>query len=74
MDELLNILYDLYPDVDFEEEDRLVDDGLLDADDIEAISAEIEEQLGVTIDPQYQNATYFNSAEDLYDLIQNLES
>ena len=74
MDELLNILYDLFPDVDFDEEDRLVDDGLLDTDDIESICDEIEEQFGVAISEEYQNATYFNSAEDLYELIQNLES
>ncbi len=74
MDEFMSILYDLFPEVDFDEEDRLVDDGLLDSDDIESIVSEVEAQLGVTIPEEYQNSTYFNSAEDMYDLIQSLEA
>ena len=74
MDELLSILYDLFPEVDFEEEDRLVDDGILDSDDIDSIVTEVEAQLGVAIPEEYQNATYFNSAEDMYDLIQSLDA
>ena len=72
MDELLNILTELFPDVDFETEDRLVDDGILDSYDIETIVSEVEDQLGVSIPSECCTAEYFNSAEDLYDLIQSL--
>lgn len=73
MEDFLNILYDLFPEVDFETEDRLVDEGILDAYDIESIVSEVEDQLGLVIPAEYQNATYFNSAEDMYDLIQRLD-
>ena len=73
MEELLNLLYDLFPDVDFLEEDNLVDDGILDTDDIDAIVTEIEDEFGVTIPVEYQTASYFNSADDMYELIRSLD-
>ena len=61
MEELLEILNDLHPDVDFETCDSLIDDKILDSFDIVTISAE-------KITPEN-----FNSAEALYALIQELE-
>ena len=73
MDDLLDILTNLFPDVDFETEDRLVDDKILDSYDLDSIVAEIEDQFGVTVPAEYVNARYFNSAEDMYDMIQKLD-
>lgn len=45
MDEILEILKDLHPDVDFESCDTLIDDGILDSFDIVTIIAEISDTL-----------------------------
>lgn len=73
MEELLDILSNLFPDVDFETEDRLVDEKLLDSYDLDSIVAEIEDQFGVSVPADCVNAENFNSAEAMYDLIQRLE-
>lgn len=73
MDELLELLSNIFPDVDFETEDALVDDGILDSDDLDSIVSEIEDQYGVTIPGELVSADNFNSAEDMYDLIRRLE-
>jgi len=72
MDELFEILSDLFPDVDFETEDRLVDDKILDSYDLDSIVSEIEDQFDVTIPADMVTAENFNSVEDMYDLIQKL--
>ncbi len=72
MDELLNILSELHPDVDFEEEDMLVDDGIIDSFDIVTIVSEIQERMDVVIGAKYITPENFNSAEALYDLIEQI--
>ena len=73
METLLEILSDLHPDVDFETEDRLIDDKILDSFDIISIISEVADQFDVTISAEYIVHENFNSAEALYDLIQKLE-
>ena len=72
MDELLDILSELHPDVDFEEEDMLVDDGIIDSFDIVTIVSEIQERMDVVIGAKYITPENFNSAEALYDLIEQI--
>ena len=73
METLLEILSDLHPDVDFETEDRLIDDKILDSFDIISIISEVADQFDVTISAEYIVPENLNSAEALYDLIQKLE-
>lgn len=73
MEELLNILRDLHPDVDFEKEEHLVDDKILDSFDIISVISEIAEQFDVVISAEYILPEYFNSARALYALIERLE-
>lgn len=73
METLLEILSDLHPDVDFETEDRLIDDKILDSFDIISIISEVADQFDVTISAEHIVPENFNSAEALYDLIQKLE-
>ena len=49
MEELMEILNDLHPDVDFETEERLVDDKILDSFDIVSLIAEINEAYDIAI-------------------------
>lgn len=73
MEDLLQILSDLHPDVDFETEDALIDDMILDSFDIVTLIAEISDNFDVTISAEHIIPENFNSAEALYALIQKLE-
>ena len=73
MEDLLEILQGLHPEVDFEDCETLVDDKILDSFDIVSIISEVYEQFDVTISAEYIKPEYFNSAKSLYALIQKLE-
>ena len=73
MDELMNILKELHPDVDFESETNLIGDKILDSFDIVTLIAEISDAFDVAIPAQEIIEENFNSAEALYALIQRLE-
>lgn len=73
MEDLLQILSDLHPEVDFETCDTLIDDKILDSFDIVSIIAEIEDQFDVVISAEKIIPENFNSAEALWALIQELE-
>ena len=73
MEELLEILNDLHPDVDFETCDSLIDDKILDSFDIVTIIAEVNDRFDVTISAEKITPENYNSAEALYALIQELE-
>ena len=73
MEELLEILSGLHPDVDFQSCKTLVDDKILDSFDIVAIISEIADAFDVTISAEHIIPANFNSAQALYALIQKLE-
>lgn len=73
MEDLLEILRDLHPDVDFETEKSLIDDGILDSMDIVSLISEISESFDVSITAKDIIPDNFNSAEALYELIERLE-
>ncbi len=73
MEKLLEILNDLHPDIDFEAEDSLIDDGILDSMDIISLISEISEEYDVTITAKDIIPENFNSAKALYELIERLE-
>lgn len=73
MEDLLEILRDLHPEVDFEVEEHLIDDGILDSLDIVNLISEISEVFDVTITAKFIVPENFNSAKALYALIQELD-
>ena len=73
MDELLEILQDMHPEVDFAACDTLVDDKILDSFDIVTLIAEIYNTFGVAVPAEEIVPANFNSATALYALIQRLE-
>ena len=73
MEELLEILSELHPEVDFETEKHLIDNGILDSFDIVTIITEIKDVFDVTIDAKRIIPENFNSANALYTLIQEIE-
>ena len=73
MDELLEILRDMHPDVNFDSEEHLIDNGVLDSLDIVSLISEISEVFDVTITAKDIVPENFNSAQALCALIQRLE-
>ncbi len=72
MEDLLEILEDLHPDVDFHTHTRLIDDKVLDSFDIISLITEINEAYDVRIPVDQIVAENFNSAQALYALIERL--
>jgi len=73
MDKLMEILSELNPTVDFEQEDALIDGGILDSFDIVTLVAEIDDTFGVEIPAEALIPENFNSAAALYALIRQLQ-
>ena len=73
MDELMQILEELRPDVDFENETALIDDGVLDSFDIVALVGELNEEFDIEIKPNNLVPAYFNSAKAMMKLIEELQ-
>lgn len=73
MEELLSILRELHPDVDFENEEHLIDNAILDSMDIVSLITEIGEEFDVTITAPDIVPANFNSAKALYELILRLQ-
>lgn len=74
MEELLQILTDMHPDVDFETEEHLIDDAVLDSLDIVGLITEISENFDVTITARDIIPENFNSAKAMYALIERLQN
>ena len=71
MEELLEILTEACPGIDFELETALVDDGILEPLDIETIVSEIRDGFDVEIPAEDMTAENFNSAEPIMELIES---
>lgn len=73
MDRLLEILSEIKDDVDFESEDNLFDDGILDSFDILQIINALNEEYDISIPASEIIPENFNSAESLYAMVQRLQ-
>lgn len=74
MEQLMEILADLRPDVDFEQETALIDDGILGSFDITALVNEIADEFDVEISMADLEPENFNSAQAIYEFIQSLKN
>ena len=73
MDELLRIMSEVRPDIDFENETKLIDNEMLDSLDIVAIVTDVNDEFCVEINVNDLLPENFNSAAALYELIQKLQ-
>ncbi len=73
MEELMEILEDICPDVDFENETALVDDKILSSFDIISIISEISETYEIRVTPAEIIPENFNSATALWNMICKLK-
>ena len=72
MEKLLELLQDVRDDVDFEKEEKLIDDKILTSFDIIQIISAIDEEYDVAVPATKIIPANFNSAKAIYDMIQEL--
>ncbi len=73
MEELLEILKNIRPNVDFEHCEDLINSGTLDSMDMVMIMTQIMQKFDLSIPPEEMVPENFNSAKTMYRLIQKLE-
>lgn len=74
MEELLEILKSIRPDVDFQNEAALIDDGILDSFDVVSIISELDDVFGVQVRINELDPENFNSVEAIWKLVQELKN
>ena len=73
MDELLELLEDIKPTVDFRTCTGLIDDGYLDSFDILSIVSELNDAFGIEISPVDIIPENFNSAQALWNMVERVK-
>ena len=74
MEELMEILENLRPDVDFEKEKALIDDEILSSFDVVTLVAKINDEFDVDVPVSEIVPENFNSAKALYAVIEKLQN
>ena len=69
MEQLLEILEDIQPGVDYENCTTLIDDEILDSFSILSLVSEIEEAFDIEVEPVELVSENFNSAQSLFEMI-----
>lgn len=70
MDELLDILQKIKPNVDFEHEEDLVESGLMDSLDIVAIIDAVQDHFKIELDGKDIDPDNFMSVETIWNMIE----
>ena len=70
MEELIKILEEVRPDLDFDKEKTLIDSGVLDSFDIITMVGEINDTFGIEINVADLLPENFNSKETIWELIE----
>ena len=73
MSELLQILQEMHPDVDFETHQTLIDDKVIDSFDVITLVAEINDRMDIAIPAEELVPENFNSYTALQALLNRLE-
>lgn len=73
MEQLMGILNDIRPDLDFAKESRLIDNSVLDSFDIISIVSEINDAFDINVNVADLVAENFNSADAIWQLIEQYQ-
>ncbi|MEE1211738.1 MAG: phosphopantetheine-binding protein [Treponema sp.] len=73
MEELLNILKEAKPEIDFASEKALIDNGLIDSFDVVQLVMQLNEAFDIEIGAEEITPENFNSAESMWNMIQRLQ-
>ena len=71
--ELMDILAELRPDVDFDQETALIDGGVLDSLDVVTLVGELNDSFDIEIRPSDLVPANFNSVDAMLALIERLQ-
>lgn len=74
MDDLLKLLQEIRPDVDFDHTERLIDDQVLDSFDIVTLVGEMNDRFNIQIGVEHLLPENFNSIEAMLKLVEKLQS
>lgn len=74
MDQLMNILTELRPDVDFTTEKSLIDGGVLDSFDIVTLVAELNDNFDIEININDLVPENFNCRENMLALVEKMQN
>ncbi len=72
MEKILEILKSIRDDIDYENETKLIDDGILDSFDIVSIVGELCEEFDITITVEDLEPENFNSVAAINELVERL--
>jgi acyl carrier protein len=72
MEEVLEILRELHPEVDYETCETLIDDKIIDSFDIVTLISDLSDEFDITIPVEEIKPENFNSAKALYAMIERL--
>ena len=73
MEELLDIMNEINPDVDYDKEDNLIDGQIYDSLEILTLITEICDTFDIEIGPKWMRNENFNSAERIWNMIQTIQ-
>lgn len=73
MDELLEILNEINPDIDYENETNLIDGKMLDSFSIIQLIGDICDTFDIEISPKWMRNENFNSVERMWEMIQTIQ-
>lgn len=73
MEKLIEILSDIRPDVDFVNEDKLIDDAVLDSFDLVSIISVLNDEFNINIRVTELGPQNFNSAKLMMIMIERLQ-
>ncbi len=73
LEQIIAILNDINPDIDYENETALIDDGLLDSFDIVSLVGELNDTFDITITVVDLIPENFNSAAAIAALVEKLQ-
>ena len=72
MEKIIEILESIRSDVDFANEEKLIDDGILDSFDIVAVVGELCDEFDITITVDDMEPENFNSVKAIKELVDRL--
>ena len=73
MEELLEILNEINPDIDYENETNLIDGKILDSFSIISLIGEICDNFDIEISPKWMKNEHFNSVDRMWAMIQAIQ-
>ncbi len=71
--EIIEILSEMKPGIDFQSQVKLIDDKILTSFDIITLIAELDDSFGVTIGPGELLPEHFNSVPAIAELVESLQ-